>query len=229
MSWLAICFAANIAKLPTQFVFNCIIASWELYCTFTNFSQSLRWNADGQFRISVPLHFRELAVLLKAWNQFKLCNTEYTIILTIDAVGGKQNKLVQHCYRWITVMHSRMTRRSPASVTRITGSHHCSFTWRQVGKNSTRPPALKLDYWTYWNLQMSCFALLRQLTVFEILTFETFDLEKLGQSQRVQHSQWWYSMANVEIYKCHLLQFCASLHRFREIDIWRKTMTYLKK
>ena len=33
----------------------------EPYCTFTNF-HSLRWNSDGQFSISVSLHFRELSV-----------------------------------------------------------------------------------------------------------------------------------------------------------------------
>ena len=74
----------------------------------------------------------------------------------------------------------------------------------------------------YLNLQMLCFSTFAlALTVFEILTFEIFDLERQDQGQRVQHSLWWcYSMANVEIYKCYLLQFCVSSHRFRDIDIW---------
>ena len=32
-----------------------------------------------------------------------------------------------------------------------------------------------------------CYAFALELTVFEILTFEIFDLEKQGQGQRVQH------------------------------------------
>ena len=62
------------------------------------------------------------------------------------------------------------------------------------------------------------------LTVFEILPFEIFDIEELGQGQRVQHSQLCHSMANVEIYKYHLLQFRISFHRFRDIDIWSLTL-----
>ena len=59
----------------------------------------------------------------------------------------------------------------------------------------------------------------RYNTVFYIFTFEIFDLEKPGQGQRVQHSQWCHSIANIEIYKFRLLQFCASIHRVQDINI----------
>ena len=45
------------------------------------------------------------------------------------------------------------------------------------------------------------------LTVFEILTFEIFDLEKVGQGNAVQHWQCRRQIANVEIYKRRLLDF----------------------
>ena len=51
---------------------------------------------------------------------------------------------------------------------------------------------------------------------FEIFTFEIFDLEKQGQDQRVQYSKMLFD-GNVEIYKCHILQFCTSFRRFRDI------------
>ena len=31
-------------------------------------------------------------------------------------------------------------------------------------------------------------------------------------------------MENVEIYKCYILQFWASFHRFRDINIWSLTL-----
>ena len=64
----------------------------------------------------------------------------------------------------------------------------------------------------YWNLQnnvISCsFALV--LTVFEILTFEIFDLEKVDQGHGVQHWQCRSQIANVKIYKRHILHFWFS-------------------
>ena len=39
------------------------------------------------------------------------------------------------------------------------------------------------------------------LTYSEILAFEIFDLEKLYQSYGVKHSQWSYSMVNINLYK----------------------------
>ena len=41
------------------------------------------------------------------------------------------------------------------------------------------------------------------LTVLEILRLEMFDFENLGQSHRVQHSQWSHSMTNINVYKSH--------------------------
>ena len=40
-------------------------------------------------------------------------------------------------------------------------------------------------------------------TISEIFVFEIFDLNKLNQSNGVQHSQWSLSMANINLYKSH--------------------------
>ena len=45
------------------------------------------------------------------------------------------------------------------------------------------------------------------LTVFEILKFEMFDLEKVGQGYGVQHRQCRRQIANVKNYKRHFLNF----------------------
>ena len=55
------------------------------------------------------------------------------------------------------------------------------------------------------------------LTMFEILTFQMFDLANLGQGLRAQHSQWWHSMANINLCKSHCTNFYVSSHRFRDI------------
>ena len=47
----------------------------------------------------------------------------------------------------------------------------------------------------------------RALTVFEILTFERVDLEKVGQGHGVQHWQCRSQIANVKIYKRRFLDF----------------------
>ena len=44
------------------------------------------------------------------------------------------------------------------------------------------------------------------LTVFEILTFQIFDLEKVRQGHGVQHWQCRSQIANVKMYKRHFLQ-----------------------
>ena len=41
------------------------------------------------------------------------------------------------------------------------------------------------------------------LTVSEVITFQMFDFENLDQGQGLQHSQWFHSMANVNVYKSH--------------------------
>ena len=48
------------------------------------------------------------------------------------------------------------------------------------------------------------------LTVFEILTFEIFDLEKVGQSHGVQNWPCRRQIANVRINKSHFLHFLFS-------------------
>ena len=65
-----------------------------------------------------------------------------------------------------------------------------------------------------------CASLHLALTVFEILRTEIFDLEEVGQSHKAQFSQWRHSMANIEIYKSHITQYCANSHRFQDINIW---------
>ena len=50
-------------------------------------------------------------------------------------------------------------------------------------------------------------ALLLAFIVFEILTFEIFDLEKVGEGHGVQHSQCRSQIVNVKIYKCQFLHF----------------------
>ena len=52
------------------------------------------------------------------------------------------------------------------------------------------------------------------LTVSEILRFQLFDLQNLGQGHQVQHS-----MANVNHYKSHCTRFYASTHHFRDIKV----------
>ena len=57
------------------------------------------------------------------------------------------------------------------------------------------------------------------LIVSEILAFDIFGLEKVGQGHRVQISQWRRFMVNMKIYKSHNTHFCVSSHRLREINI----------
>ena len=83
------------------------------------------------------------------------------------------------------------------------------------------------------NITSCSFAL--AFTVFEILTFEVLPWKSRSRSKSTtfkwQHSQWCHLIANTDIdidieilianiYKCNLLQFCASSHFFRDIDFW---------
>ena len=46
-----------------------------------------------------------------------------------------------------------------------------------------------------------------------------FDIENEGQGHGVQHSQWFHSIANINLYKRHTRAFFASSHRFWDIYI----------
>ena len=65
----------------------------------------------------------------------------------------------------------------------------------------------------YWNLWMSSFAVvLSPISRYWHLKYLT--LKKVGKCQRVSYSQWCHSIANIEIYKSHLLQFALALAVF---------------
>ena len=49
-------------------------------------------------------------------------------------------------------------------------------------------------------------------TISDIIAFEMFDIQKLGQAHAVQFSRLLHSISNVRIYKC-FTYFCASSHR----------------
>ena len=70
------------------------------------------------------------------------------------------------------------------------------------------------------------------LTVFEILTFEIFDLEKVGQGHRVQHWHCRRQIANVKIYKRNFLHFWFSprfdpCERLSQTDRQTDTQSYM--
>ena len=44
-----------------------------------------------------------------------------------------------------------------------------------------------------------------------------FDLQNESQGHEVQRSQWFHSMANINLYKSHTWAFCASSHRIPDI------------
>ena len=46
-----------------------------------------------------------------------------------------------------------------------------------------------------------------------------FDLENEGQGYEVQHSQWFHSMANINLYKSHTLALLVSSQPFRDSHI----------
>ena len=50
--------------------------------------------------------------------------------------------------------------------------------------------------------------------VYEVLTFEVFVLENLGNGHKVQHSQSSHSMANISVYKSHNWVFSLALTVF---------------
>ena len=56
-------------------------------------------------------------------------------------------------------------------------------------------------------------------SVFEILTFQTFDLESLGQRSPDTTLTWRHSMANINLYMSHSPNFCADSYRLRNINI----------
>ena len=94
-------------------------------------------------------------------------------------------------------------RRSLASMKRITGSRHSSnlFVYLAISlKELDQAARFKADYRTLKFTNIMFCTIMLALTVFEILTFEIFYLEKLGQDQRVRHWQWCYYMTNVEMY-----------------------------
>ena len=113
----------------------------------------------------------------------------------------------------------------PYTHTELIKSEHLishATIWKSRSRSKSITSAMMPLDGKYWNLQMSCVCTLALVhTIFVILTI--YWPWRLGQGQRVQHSQWFYSMVNVEIYQCHLLQFCASFHRFRDMDSWSST------
>ena len=50
-----------------------------------------------------------------------------------------------------------------------------------------------------WNDIKHLFA--QAFTIFDILAFQMFELENIGQGRRVQHSKWCYSMTDINLYK----------------------------
>ena len=80
-------------------------------------------------------------------------------------------------------------------------------------KHSIRKDAIRWRISTVIKVIARIFTL--ALTVLKTLTFHTCDLEILGKSHRVQHSQWFRSMAN----KSHSMNFYASFHQFRDIEV----------
>ena len=48
-------------------------------------------------------------------------------------------------------------------------------------------------------------------TVFEILTFQIFDLQNLGQGHQLHNLQWCHSVANINLYKSHSSHFTLAL------------------
>ena len=57
------------------------------------------------------------------------------------------------------------------------------------------------------------------LTVFEILRFEMFVDENVGQGHRVQHLQWFNLMTNINLCKSNSMHFYASSHRLGDIKV----------
>ena len=53
----------------------------------------------------------------------------------------------------------------------------------------------------------------------EILKFQIFNHEKVGQGHWVQLSQWYHSLANNQIFKSCSVHFCARSHRSSDINI----------
>ena len=62
---------------------------------------------------------------------------------------------------------------------------------------------------------------IRSLRIFlyQIHNNTMFYLENEGQGHGVKHSQWFHSIANINLYKSHTLAFFASSRRFRDINI----------
>ena len=52
------------------------------------------------------------------------------------------------------------------------------------------------------------------LTVFEILTFEIYDFENLGEDHELQHLQFSRWMVNINLYKSHDTAFSLALNVF---------------
>ena len=63
----------------------------------------------------------------------------------------------------------------------------------------------------YQNLQVVPCIFALALTISEILAFQIFDLEKLGQGQGVQFLQLRHSMANIKVNKSRLIYFPPAL------------------
>ena len=53
------------------------------------------------------------------------------------------------------------------------------------------------------------------ITLFEMLTFGIFDLEKVGHDHGVQLSQLYRSMSNIKVYKNRIAHSCATSHHFQ--------------
>ena len=67
------------------------------------------------------------------------------------------------------------------------------------------------------SIQVVLFAL--ALTVFEILTFKIFALQKVGQGQGLQFLQYCISVANIKFYKRISMHICAISNRYRYINM----------
>ena len=50
---------------------------------------------------------------------------------------------------------------------------------------------------------------------------QTFDHENEGQGHGVQHSQWFRSIENINLYKSHSWVYFAGSHRFKDIHHFR--------
>ena len=77
--------------------------------------------------------------------------------------------------------------------------------------------------WQMINNKTSMKVLERILTpaiaVSDILMFQNFYLEYIGQGHWVKHAQWCDSTVNINVYGSHATHLCANSSRFRDINV----------